>query len=1622
MEDPKEQSTSTHTELTRERGVTSEERAKHVLLEKELTALMRKRKKGEAPSPDEKRLIGDVLAHPYRIEQVTVFLYGPRSTKISPEIKAKLLEFCTLRDRIELGSHGAGGSIIINQNVEGVHQTIDNSGAQIGPQVKQDFTGAHIGPHVEEDFTGARVGGMHADNVQGGITVDVAGGVASVPVAPPSHEEPRRERPEEEEVAKQEPEEEVEEEPEEEEAELVPEEEVEEEEELEPEREWNLLRRLNTAKREEALRQGVEGPKTEEDIEIDLEKVKYAERDEVADDQELNEKIQELLEAMAKAEDVLEGVKPETLQFINERTGLPEDQVLEIAKQQLTRLQEEAEKNVKGKKSKSGWFKTLAKNILPYAAFASLGFFALLPGSLAALTFAAYRGGQMLYKKHKEKKAITEETERIQGQLVVNGSQEQRQYKEQYNASIATAKQEQIDGESVEKRMLDTDAARDAHLNTWRAEELWSKSAADQESARQEYLDELTNTREAYEQRILTYLENHEYWRERPEEERVLYAKACSDLYERNERESLSEAELQAEFVKVDEGKITKFLRRKRHELEEVKFFKGLSEKMKDKVNTGLIFIAARQVAHASSVLGPAMDFWGGMRLGGALGDLMLRKKYGELQDVTVDDLTRCQSLSRLTPDQRSKANLPDDAQLTEWKKALYDKAQRQILNTDFRLKHPTEYAQLKEYLHGEALKDMSTRYLMRLEQMNSDDEQVMALSLGLAVSEEQKVSRTQEAAVTGGAREAQARKEKIEKEVQWKRVAYKMGGALITSVVGEVVSKEIQEAVEAKVAAGEVSEGALAVAARVTTWFEELQRGAQGERWWEKLPPEWAGEKVNLLGVEMTKLEWLRKFVPEFEIATEHLPPVEFDDGGGEGALPAPGSAGEEHVPGEFEDGGDKGGGEAIVPPPVETVPLPAHIGYQGGGDLWHELIKQANVRADFTQLVGHQIPESSLQLSGDDTWTIDALKDEVLRNPAAYNLPANVDIDHLTAEQLKNFDYDKLFNQWTITHQADVIHHVSASEDAQNKEHNRLLAKWQAEHPHETIESTPGEKNFADDIIREMRAEEVFAEGTTAGGSAAPVVPETAGTGRTVVINEAGAEYEQPAELVYPQAGKGAQVEAPPAAAKVSGGVILETPVPESSAGGQEYFYDENSHMEYRHVPGTKNIYEFNKIEEGATGGGKGSFKDHGLPEGAVEVDAKGVQQVVAEYAKLDKQLLNDEKVLPEGAKRLFYTPESQRDFAYYQQLDQALREIDRVHIEQDGRMMNCIIGGKDYRIAIPEGWRVGDDAQGSLEPRISVNSPEGINTIGVLTVKDNKLIIDSLGNQQEVGGAFGGKQLKGEGLRIIAIDKSPLPTGIAGIDPKIPGLDAQRTQPLEGKESTGIPAVDRLHQEVAEMHKYTDAWDTLMSDKATGEQKVEAFKAVIPDKQAVEMNIFTFARDGDKLYLIEGGKQIEVTPNNVNKLQEIYQQAWDQLHGKHMAPVTERAAAHAAEAVSPSSGPEVKYDFGKAFTSLNTDDLYLVKGNAQDMINLSGTEFGKIAANLGMSEANFRRGLELIVKGVDANGGNFIMDNAQDIKDVEGALDAIITAYGETSSIGQYLKHLQESVEQSLKKPDT
>ncbi len=443
---------------------------------------------------------------------------------------------------------------------------------------------------------------------------------------------------------------------------------------------------------------------------------------------------------------------------------------------------------------------------------------------------------------------------------------------------------------------------------------------------------------------------------------------------------------------------------------------------------------------------------------------------------------------------------------------------------------------------------------------------------------------------------------------------------------------------------------------------------------------------------------------------------------------------------------------------------------------------------------------------------------------------------------------------------------------------------------------------------------------------------VPETAGAGKTVVIEEAGAEYEQPAELVYPQAGpsaqadKGAVVEAPPVQTSEAGGYTRLSGVPPiEHYDGSDYFVDDN--VEFRRVPGTENVYEYNKLLPDAKPGAAGSsFKEGDLADGYVQLNPDKTVQTLKSYGSLDLHLTQDQKFLPDQLKNV---PLSQRDYAYYQELDKALREIDRVVIEQDGRAMNCIIDGNDYRIAIPKGWHVSDqEALHSLEPRIAVNSPEGMKADGVLTVKDNQLVVVEQGSQNEVGGISGGEQLKGQGLRITAIDNTPVESPSRTVEVPIQGgkvtvkvgTGGGTSVQVEGKVSVtneqlkDTVLADNYRREILWMKKIEVGQNKIYVAEVEAQQmygELQAYEALVKQGDTATANVI---RDTIEQRLNSLEKEFGRRVFDRQAIEQVFQgkgasAAEIPVDAKGAAPVKEQAARPAAESVPASTGAEAE-----------------------------------------------------------------------------------------------------------------
>ena len=99
-------------------------------------------------------------------------------------------------------------------------------------------------------------------------------------------------------------------------------------------------------------------------------------------------------------------------------------------------------------------------------------------------------------------------------------------------------------------------------------------------------------------------------------------------------------------------------------------------------------------------------------------------------------------------------------------------------------------------------------------------------------------------------------------------------------------------------------------------------------------------------------------------------------------------------------------------VPELPETPPLSVleHLEYRGGPHVWGEIERQIGERPSFKGIFGGMAGD---ELEAHRTHFIDYFKDKVYEHPEAYGLPENVGIDALSETQLRDADWDRLFNE---------------------------------------------------------------------------------------------------------------------------------------------------------------------------------------------------------------------------------------------------------------------------------------------------------------------------------------------------------------------------------------------------------------------------------------------------------------------------------------------------------------------------------------------------------------------------------------------------------------------------------
>jgi len=83
-------------------------------------------------------------------------------------------------------------------------------------------------------------------------------------------------------------------------------------------------------------------------------------------------------------------------------------------------------------------------------------------------------------------------------------------------------------------------------------------------------------------------------------------------------------------------------------------------------------------------------------------------------------------------------------------------------------------------------------------------------------------------------------------------------------------------------------------------------------------------------------------------------------------------------------------------------------HIDYQGGNSVWRESDNQLSARSEyFSEYLGKNMHEGEVKAL--KTVNVSRLMNKIVESPTAYGLKEGVDVDHLSAEDLKNIKWDQ-------------------------------------------------------------------------------------------------------------------------------------------------------------------------------------------------------------------------------------------------------------------------------------------------------------------------------------------------------------------------------------------------------------------------------------------------------------------------------------------------------------------------------------------------------------------------------------------------------------------------------------
>ncbi|MEA2088773.1 MAG: hypothetical protein U9O55_02965 [Patescibacteria group bacterium] len=422
---------------------------------------------------------------------------------------------------------------------------------------------------------------------------------------------------------------------------------------------------LNTAK----IR--IENIDNPEDIEKKLEQAVFAQSKGIRENQEIMERINNILEQISK-EDKVKADETKMLgltKSVSEITGIEKEKIKQIIKNQENKIKEKAEQELY-----SGSFKRkLAIAGARWGAYIGLG------AGVGALTMATggtagVFGGSALAGIRMAEGAITAKI--LGKKLKIIENELKKQLKENQIekdkfltdiiAEIALNKQEEIDhrGEEKQEARNNLEEKREAYLKKGKWTEEKKKKEIDEY---QEYSEAVNYLKKDYEKSLNDYLD--ERYPDLDLKEKEACVNAMLALFQNEENTELLKQEFfKKGLFKKGIDKIQKVLDSK---------WLGGKDTIEKKLRTVAVFAGAGYLARQSNTVKRILFTFAGAKVGSAMADLILK-------NTRADDIL-------------SKVKAEDLTKQTEISDNLFNKAKAQLMDYNFKKENPSEYAKLRE-------------------------------------------------------------------------------------------------------------------------------------------------------------------------------------------------------------------------------------------------------------------------------------------------------------------------------------------------------------------------------------------------------------------------------------------------------------------------------------------------------------------------------------------------------------------------------------------------------------------------------------------------------------------------------------------------------------------------------------------------------------------------------------------------------------------------------------------------------------------------------------------------------------------------------------------------------------